>query len=216
VRIDSAIAQALAVNQTVVVAPAREPATAEARIRSALAQPTEFEFPEMPLTEVAHYISDRHKIPLQFDTNALRDSGIDPATTPVTRNLKGLSLRSALNLVLDELNLTWLIRDEVLLITTKDAANEILETRVYDVSDFVVSPSQPKQHDVQMESLVKTIKDAIHPGSVWSDQGGRGTINPFARENTSALVVLQTFDAHEQIANLLAELRKLTPGREAK
>ena len=45
------------------------------------------------------------------------------------KNLKGASLKSALRLMLGELGLTYVIQDEVLLITTKEAAEQKLETR---------------------------------------------------------------------------------------
>ena len=46
--------------------------------------------------------------------------------TPVTKNLKGITLRSALRLMLRELSLTYIIKDEVLLITTPEEAESQL------------------------------------------------------------------------------------------
>jgi len=56
----------------------------------------------------------------------------------VTRNLSGVSLRSALRLMLKDLDLTYVIRDEVLLITTPEEANAKLVTKVYPVADLVL------------------------------------------------------------------------------
>ena len=58
--------------------------------------------------------------------------------TAVTKNLKGITLRSALKLLLSTLDLTYIIKDEVLLITTPEKANAELLTRVYPVADLVV------------------------------------------------------------------------------
>ena len=63
--------------------------------------------------------------------------GID-TSTPVTKSLHNLPLRSALNLMLREHGLTWTIQDDVLLITTPEEADNCLSTKVYDVSDLVV------------------------------------------------------------------------------
>jgi hypothetical protein len=63
--------------------------------------------------------------------------GIGP-DVPVTRNLSGVSLRSALRLMLKDLELTYVIRDEVLLITTPEEAIAQLATRVYPVADLVL------------------------------------------------------------------------------
>ena len=61
--------------------------------------------------------------------------GID---TPVTRSLKGITLRSALRLMLGAMDLTYVIKDEVLLITTPDKASNELATKVYPVADLVL------------------------------------------------------------------------------
>ena len=63
------------------------------------------------------YLKDLHSIEIQIDEKALADMGIG-SDTPITRNLKGITLRSALRLMLKELDLTYVIRDEVLSITT--------------------------------------------------------------------------------------------------
>ena len=56
----------------------------------------------------------------------------------MTVDLKGISLRSALRLMLKELSLTYLIKDEVLLITTPEEADNQLSTKVYPVADLVL------------------------------------------------------------------------------
>ena len=94
-------------------------------------------FVEAPLTEVLDYLKDRHKIEIQIDTKALEDAGVG-ADTPVTVDLKGISLRSALRLMLKKLSLTYLIKDEVLLITTPEEADNQLTTKVYPVADLVL------------------------------------------------------------------------------
>ncbi|MDA0590319.1 MAG: hypothetical protein O3C17_20145, partial [Planctomycetota bacterium] len=52
--------------------------------------------------------------------------------------LSGITLRSGLKILLKDLNLTYVIEDEVMKITTVDLANERLSTRVYPVGDLVV------------------------------------------------------------------------------
>ena len=51
----------------------------------------------------------------------MKDEGIEE-NFPITKNLKGISLRSALKLMLDELHLTYVIHNEVLLITSETKA----------------------------------------------------------------------------------------------
>ncbi|NQU20353.1 MAG: VWA domain-containing protein, partial [Candidatus Nealsonbacteria bacterium] len=110
---------------------------AEKRIAEALDSPTQLEFIETPMQDVVDYLKDYHDIEIQIDRASLDDVGIG-SDTPITKNLKGISLRSALRLTLRELDLTYMIRDEVLLITTPEEAESQLTTKVYPVADLVL------------------------------------------------------------------------------
>jgi hypothetical protein len=109
----------------------------EQRINRELQEDTELEFIETPLGEAIDFLKDLHEIEIQIDTGALEDVGID-IDTPITRNLKGISLRSALRLILRDLDLTYMIRDEVLQITTPEVADTHLAVKVYPVGDLVL------------------------------------------------------------------------------
>ncbi|HUY87660.1 MAG TPA: VWA domain-containing protein, partial [Pirellulales bacterium] len=115
----------------------------EAKIMAALEEKTELEFAEQPLNDVIDYLKERHAIEIQLDAKALTDAGLG-SDTPVTRNLKGITLRSALRLMLSELDLTYVIRDEVLMITTKAEAENMLTNRVYPVADLVIPIGTPR------------------------------------------------------------------------
>lgn len=110
---------------------------AEERIFQALEDNTNLEFIETSLGDVMSYLEDLHHIQIEIDSQALRDVGLD-TDVPITRNLRAISLRSALRLMLRELDLTYMIRDEVLLITTPEKAEDQLVTRVYPVADLVL------------------------------------------------------------------------------
>ncbi|MEN6458868.1 MAG: hypothetical protein ABFC63_08050 [Thermoguttaceae bacterium] len=115
---------------------------AEKRIREALNSPTKLDFSEQPLSDVIDFLKDYHKIPIEIDAKALEEKGVG-TDSPVTRNLQGVSLRSALRLILKQLELTYLIKDEVLLITTPEKADEDLITKVYPVADLVIPIPPP-------------------------------------------------------------------------
>lgn len=117
---------------------------AEAKIRQALKDTTEVDFDETPLEDVVKYLKDLHGIEIQLDVRSLADAQIGSGI-PVTKKVKGISLRSALHLILNDLNLTYMISDEVLLVTTPDRANRTIETRVYPVIDLVL-PADPRQY----------------------------------------------------------------------
>ena len=113
----------------------QSPHQREERIEAALGEPTSIEFVETPLSDVLDFLKDLHAIEIQLDTKALDAASIG-SDTPVTRNLKNISLSAALRQLLGHLGLTYVVRDEVLLITTPDAAREMVDVRVYAVNDL--------------------------------------------------------------------------------
>ena len=116
----------------------------EKRIRAELEKPTTIQFVDEPLSGVITYLGDLHGIQIVIDQKALDTQGDVTSDTPVTVDLKDISLRSALRLMLSELDLTYLIQDEVLLITTEDDASERLTTKVYPVADLVIPIQIPQ------------------------------------------------------------------------
>lgn len=113
---------------------------AEEKINTALTSPLPvqgLEFLQTPLEEIIQTLRDEYEIEIQVDRPALEDLGIDE-TQPIDVNLHNISLRSALRLMLKELELTYVIADEVLLITTQEEADTRLSVRVYPVADLVL------------------------------------------------------------------------------
>jgi hypothetical protein len=116
--------------------------SSEERIHAALNKTTELDFVEAPLKDVVQYLADLHSIPLVLATKKLSEAGIDP-DTPVTKKLNGVTLRSALRLLLRDLELTYLVRDEVVQITTPEDAEAHVINKVYPVADLVVPIRTP-------------------------------------------------------------------------
>lgn len=115
----------------------------ERRIQRALSETTEVSFTDNPLEEALNYLEDLHHIEIWLDKQALQDEGVN-SDQQVNLVLSGISLRSALRLMLEPLGLTYLIEDEVMKITTQAKADEKMSTRVYPVADLVI-PIQPPQ-----------------------------------------------------------------------
>lgn len=114
-----------------------KPGSSEKAINDALNTKTECDFAETPLADVIEYFKSRHEIEIQIDTKALMDEAVD-SSVPVTRALKGITLKATLRLILGSLNLTYIVKDEVLLITSKTEADAYTPTRVYPVADLVI------------------------------------------------------------------------------
>lgn len=99
----------------------------ETKIWAALDEPTELNFVEQPISDVVDYLKARHEIEIQLDAKALTDAGVS-TDTPITRSIKGITLRSALNLLLSELDLTYLVRNGVLMVTSNIEAESMNTT----------------------------------------------------------------------------------------
>ena len=159
---------------------------ANSQIEKALGEPTTLEFIETPLQDVVDFLKDLHGIEIQIDARALEDIGIG-SDRPITCNLKGITLRSALKLMLDETKLQAVVRDEVLLVTTQDALEKdgAAFFQVYDVEPLL-------GEDAGIEDLVAVITGAVDDKPVMTTSTFRGL-----------LVVRGTYHQHTQLRQLL-------------
>lgn len=192
--------------------------TNEERIRAALKQPCELDYLERPLCEIAEELADTYNFNVMFRMSELKAIGKD-TDTPITIHVKDISLQSALTLLLDDLDLTWVIHHEVLLVTTKDEAETILVTRVYDVKDLVYRDEEEEKNaivysspelysgQVDFEQLIAVITSNVYPDS-WEDNGGVGSIDGFESDDKALLVLSQTEQTHQKVAELLEMIRK--------
>lgn len=178
----------------------------EIAIQKVLDSKLDLSFVGTPFADVIQFIKQQTQLDIQVDAKALTDQGLG-MDTPVTWRLAGVSLQAALRLLLDQLDLKYVIRHEVLMITTKTEAENMLSCKVYPVFDLVVRPSNaaPRGRAVDYQSLIEVLTSSIDPTS-WDEVGGPGAIQEFT--NAGALVISQTTEVHEQIASYLRALRE--------
>ncbi len=167
----------------------------EKKITAELDKPTEFDFVGTPLQDVVDFLKDKHSLEIQLDTKALEEAGVG-SDTPVSCKVKGISLRSALRLLLGRHDLAFVIQDEVLLITSGEVADARLFTRTYPVGDLVV--------DDDYDGLIEAITSTVAP-QTWDEVGGPGSLSTV--KSAGSLVISQTRDVHEKVLQLLRSLR---------
>jgi len=180
---------------------------AEQKIIEALDSKTRVDMIDVPLIDVVDFLSEFHDIEVIIDNKALNDVGIDPST-PVTCDLKEISLRSALRLILRELGLTYTIEDEVLLITTPEEAETQLPLRIYPVTDLFRFEQEDGRVSYDLDSLKDLIMTVVAPCS-WPAQSGPAPIDSIAMSDSVALIIPQTWEIHEELEMLLRTLRKI-------
>jgi RND family efflux transporter MFP subunit len=180
------------------------PPAAEGPVEKALSAIAEIEFVATPLTDVVDFIADYHKINVSLDKKALKDANI-ATSIPVKMNLRGIPLRSLLDLTLPQLGLTWAVRDQSLLITTPEAVESHLTTKVYPVSDLTTDS----------EKLGELIVEIVSSKS-WDKNGGMGSVVADRAAGREALVISQSQQAHRRVAEFLADLRTVASQPAAK
>jgi len=251
----------------------------ELEIQASLKKPVEVSFSQRPLAEVVATLGKMAGVNVHLDPQGLAAEGVT-SDTPVDLDLEQpISLKSALNLILEPLRLSYVIQDEVLKITSEQTRESDVYAEVYNVADLVIpipnfvpsynlglpgaiaaahrnvgvggmvgsqanvpltlaqnsdasaidpltmanvglegyNSSRAPQNvgagpgglgggvQADFDSLIELITTTIAP--TWDEVGGAGAVSPF--ETNLSLVVSQTQDVHEQIADLLDQLRRL-------
>ena len=237
----------------------------EIRIEKSLDRQISLHFESTPLAQVIKHIATVADINIVLDRPGLEEEGVT-SNTPVSIDVDGIRLSSALNLVLQPFNLDYMIEDEVLKITSRLRQQGRMEVVTYPVADLVVplpnfvangglqtASSMPNvwggnlavpssggvqqpggaQFQVQdpmmpvsgpswtvpgmsgtgdtagqvdFDSLHDLIVSTIEPES-WAEMGGQGMVRHY--ETTLSLVIRQTQRVHEEIRDLLDQLRRL-------
>lgn len=194
------------------VEPAR---SAEERIEAILDQPLKapLNFREVPLDEVINALQEEYNLPIVFDIAALDEVAISPETE-ITVNLRNITLRSAMNLLFRQPgleDLAFVIDEEVLLITTRDRADSLMDVRIYRVDDFDYSVHVPEfargaSASADYSPLIAAITDCVNKNS-WSENGkGRGELQLL---KPGILVVYNTPETHQKLKELLSDLRRM-------
>jgi hypothetical protein len=174
--------------------PLPKPRAGRVTPRQALEQPTECDFTEAPLEDVVEHFKNMHGIKIVIDARALEDVGIG-TDTPITIKMKGVRLQKVLELILGNLDLTWTMTPDSLLITTPEEEEKNLAPVSYPAADLAVGGS--------LDLLIEVITSSIAPIS-WNSVGGPGSIGGGIR---GTLDVRQTYRNHMKIERLLAALR---------
>jgi len=161
---------------------------------TALEQATEAHFIETPFTDVIDHFADLHNVQFEIDRKSLDDIGIR-IDTPITGKFSGIRLRSALHLLLSQLDSTFYVADGRIVVASVEAEDDHLVPVAYDISKVV----PPGAHDYLIEAITSCVAPAA-----WSDVGGPGTIQRSVR---GTLDIRQSYHAHYDIQQLLADLR---------
>lgn len=169
------------------------------------------EFVDAPLGDVVELLATQYELPLQLNEVALEASG-QGRDTPVTWASRDLTLQELLEGLLNTLDLAWLYRDDMLLITSREDEREQRLTRIYAVADLVDGDDvdDVEARLTALQTLIQRHAGKSEPG--WVDEGGQGAVDRLV--NARSLIVTTSNSAHAEVSRLLDGLRsRLQPGQ---
>lgn len=104
------------------------------------------------LKDAVDQLSSQSGINIVFDNVALTATGVT-TNSPVDMLIREpITLRSALNIVLGDQGLVFIVEDEVIKVTSRDAQRKDLKTKTYYVGDLV-TPINPNHNPLQMNFI---------------------------------------------------------------
>lgn len=110
----------------------------ELEIEQRLKTPVSLKFANAPLSQVFEKLSAMTGVPIYLDQRGLGAEGVD-SLTPISIDLSSeISLKSALSLILAEHHLSYVVKDEVLKITSDRMRSEEVYAVTYPVGDLVI------------------------------------------------------------------------------
>ncbi|MCA9262501.1 MAG: hypothetical protein KDA60_01585 [Planctomycetales bacterium] len=133
---------------------------AEQQIDQALSKNVEVNFEAEPLYSAIDKLARMAGINVYLDPEGLEAEGVRPEDTVTLPLRKPVSLRSALNLILRPLHLSYIIQDEVLRITSEQEKEGDVVQRTYYVADLVLPiPNFSPNYNM---GLPGAIRDGYH------------------------------------------------------
>ena len=145
----------------------------ELEIERRLQTPVMLKYTDTSLNEVMGNLSELTGVNIHLDPRGLSQEGVN-TDTPITINLgKEISLKSALNLILEPLHLSYVVSDEVLKITSEQLRDGELLTKPYNVADLVTPiPNFVPSSQIGLQGLINDSMAAASRGSVGVANGG--------------------------------------------
>jgi type II secretory pathway component GspD/PulD (secretin)/tetratricopeptide (TPR) repeat protein len=109
----------------------------EKEIQAKLTKPVTVNFHNVPLRQALDDMRAMSGMNIHLESQALAAETVS-AEQPVSLKVDNISLKSAMNLLLNQVHLTYVIQDEVVKVTTEKAARGKLVQKVFSVADLII------------------------------------------------------------------------------
>jgi RNA polymerase sigma factor (sigma-70 family) len=179
--------------------PARQP-----RPEDKLAAIVSVDFKDEPLEKALEHLRKQTGLNIVADWKELNDQGVTK-DQPITLHLDKVRARTVLRNLERSIGLSYYFEDGVMTVTTQEVADNKMLRRVYPVADLVGS-------DAKGENLIEVVLRIIGPNPQL--QLSSAAVAYFAEGRS--LVVVHSMRGHEEITELLEELRATRPSQKAR
>lgn len=182
------------------------------KLQRLLAQPLKkegFQFKDMPLSEVADFVRKEYGLKVQLDPSSFDDLGLSE-DEKLDANLSEMSLGAALKLTLHEVELTYILVHDTVVIASEDESFAWPLVGIYPVGDLL-EVKQGAASSAKTQGLTRYPEDIDHlieiiQATCYVDGWGDGD-GYIAAMQPSLLVVRHREEVHLEIQNLLSALR---------
>lgn len=177
----------------------------EKAILKALNEPIKAQWRNSALRDVIEYLQTVSGQVLFVDRRALEDANLTDETPVSFFAPREVTMRTALRKILQDLNMTYVVKDQVIYITSQQRAKDMMVTKTYYIGDLTtglgplgnplqVGPLIAAQQEMENARMIgEMIKDQVDPSS-WVGNGGSGTIT-YSPIN-KAFIIRQSAEIH--------------------
>jgi type II secretory pathway component GspD/PulD (secretin) len=168
--------------------------------RAALEKKIPCSFNETPLRDVVTDVSKQAGVPIEIDMRAIEDAQI-LLDTPVSFKAGPLPPATLLDRMLGQIDLTYVIAADSLVVTTRERESERFSTAVYPVNRLISAAPRGRS----LGALASLLQASVMSES-WDSLGGSATIQPIDGD-IPCLVIRQTTAGHRAVDAFLRALR---------
>ena len=167
----------------------------ERDLSAKLQQKGVFEFNDLPLSECISSLAAKFDLKMIIRELDLEDIGLT-ANEPITLSLVDITLGDALNELLSSLDLTYTLTGGLVAITSQEAAEERLPSRIYWLDGTGLT------HQQASAIIQATVKPDL-----WQNVGGPSSISEFINPR-AGLVISTTYACHKEIERIMDTVRQ--------
>ena len=167
----------------------------ERDLSAKLQQKGVFEFNDLPLSECISSLAAKFDLKMIIRELDLEDIGLT-ANEPITLSLVDITLGDALNELLSSLDLTYTLTGGLVAITSQEAAEERLPSRIYWLDGTGLT------HQQASAIIQATVKPDL-----WQNIGGPSSISVFINPR-AGLVISTTYGCHKEIERIMDTVRQ--------